>query len=426
MELILYTLRSLSSVVVQPSLIILLLIMGIGFYLKNKKLTTLQKIIIGEELTSPLELTLSQIVLGVLAGILCSITFTVLGITFTETSGIQLLFLLSIILMFIRPRFVCFSYSGAILGLVSIIVRYICKIYGFKDKILDIDIMCLITFIGIMHIVESLLVMFDGDKGSIPVFTKKEEKIVGGYSLNRYWLMPVCLFLAYTMTGNSDVAADSIATPSWWPLLGSKYLITLLASAFIIAMPFFGVVGYSSVTFTKQKNKKKLSSGLYILLFGFIVTAAAQLCRLGVVAEIIILICTPIGHEIMLRYQQKQEKEGECLFISDNEGICILEVVPYSEIYNYGIRPGDKIIRLNGCEIISEREIYEKAKSTVNNLVLDIRLKNGEEKTIELTEKNKNGIRALLVPKEVDKSQMVSVEEQKFSDVLNSVKDKTE
>ena len=114
MELILYTLRSLSCVVVQPSLIVLLLIMGIGFYLKNKKLTTLQKMIIGEELTSPLELTLSQIVLGVLAGILCSIVFTVLGVTFTETSGIQLLFLLSIILMFIRPRFVCFSYSGAI------------------------------------------------------------------------------------------------------------------------------------------------------------------------------------------------------------------------------------------------------------------------------------------------------------------------
>lgn len=426
MELILYTLRSLSCVVVQPSLIVLLLIMGIGFYLKNKKLTTLQKMIIGEELTSPLELTLSQIVLGVLAGILCSIVFTVLGVTFTETSGIQLLFLLSIILMFIRPRFVCFSYSGAILGLVSIIVTYICKLSGFKDRILDIDIMCLITFIGVMHIVESLLVMFDGDKGSIPVFTKKEKNIVGGYSLNRYWLMPVCIFLAYIITGNSDVSSESIATPSWWPLLGSNYLTTLLASASIIAMPFFGVIGYSSVTFTRQKNKKKISSGLYILLFGVIVTAAAQLCRFGIIAEVIVLICTPIGHEFMLRYQQKQEKEGECLFVSDDEGICILEIVPYSELYNHGIRPGDKIIRLNGCEVTSEREVYEKAKSVVNNLVLDIKLRNGEEKTIELKEKNKNGIRALLVPREVDKSQMVSVEEEKFSDILNSVKDKAE
>ena len=426
MELVLNTLRSLSYVVVEPSLLIMLAILGLLFYFKNRKVATMQKIIIGEELTSPLELTLSQIVLGILAGILGSIIFTLLGVTFTDTSGIQLLFVLSILLMFVKPRFICFSYSGAILGAIGLIVSYIYKLLGSTNTFLDIDIMSLMTFVGVMHIVEALLVMFDGDRGSLPVFTNKNNNICGGYALNRYWMLPIVIFIAYSMSGNSDIASGSVATPGWWPIMRSDYMSTLLATSVLGAMPLFGMVGYSSITFSRSKREKKVSSGLFILAFGVFLTLAAQLCKFGIVAEICVIVLAPVGHEFMLYMQRKKEEKRDVLFISDESGIAILEVIPYSELYELGIRAGDKIIKVNGDKVISEKDIYEKAKRINDNLKLDILLRNGIEKSIELKNKDERGLRALLVPKSVNKENVVPLNQDKFSEVLDEARNKTE
>ena len=122
MELILYTLRALASVIFEPVLLIMLIILAIIFYSKNKRIVIMQKMIIGEQINTAMELTLSQITLGIIAGIVMSLLFTLLGISFTEDSGIQFLFIFSIILMLFKPRFICFSYSGAVLGIVSIFI----------------------------------------------------------------------------------------------------------------------------------------------------------------------------------------------------------------------------------------------------------------------------------------------------------------
>ena len=41
------------------------------------------------------------------------ILISLLGITFESNSGIELLFVISLILLFAKPRFVCFAYSAA-------------------------------------------------------------------------------------------------------------------------------------------------------------------------------------------------------------------------------------------------------------------------------------------------------------------------
>ena len=96
MNLIVYTLRSLSYVITEPSLMIILLLLGIVFYTKNRKIVAMQRMIVGERVNSPLELTLSQIVLGIFAGIFASIILTYLGVIFDANSGIEFLFIISI------------------------------------------------------------------------------------------------------------------------------------------------------------------------------------------------------------------------------------------------------------------------------------------------------------------------------------------
>ena len=421
MDLLLYVLRSLSYVIVEPSLILMLILVGVFFYFKNRKIAILQKVTIGEKINSPLELTLSQIVLGILLGIIGSVILSTLGIVFEEDSGIIYLLLLSIFLMFIKPRFVCFSYSAAILGAISLIITFVMGYLGKENIYLNINIMCLMTFVSVMHILEGILVMIDGDKGAIPIFSSRKNKIIGGFALSRYWVLPIAIFIAYSLQSGDSFGTESILTPTWWPLLKSNYIMNIINGFLLSATPFFGVLGYSSVTFTKRKKEKAVSSGLYIITFGIILGVIAQLAKFGTIGEIVVLIFAPVAHEFMLYIQRKKEEKSEAIYVSDENGIAILDVVPYSEIESFGVKSGDKIVKVNDGIVNSEKEIYELVKKSLNGIKLQILTIDGEIKEIILKDTKKNGLRALLVPRSVNTNKAVPFKEESFSEVLHKM-----
>lgn len=421
MDLAIYTLKSLAYIVVQPSLILMLVIVSILFYYKNKKLVGIQKLVVGCEAKSALEITLAQIAFGMLFGILVSLVLMMLGITFNENSGIEYLFLLSILMTFIRPRFVCFSYSGAVLGLIGLIVKLLNGQFGFNIKFFDIDILCLMTFVGVMHILEGFLVIIDGEKGSIPVFSNKDNKIVGGYAFSRYWLVPIAIFIAVSSMQNQGATVD-LNTPAFWPILKTKYILNIIATCMLSVLPFFGVIGFSTVTFTKTKQKKIKSTGAYIIGFGIILSLIAQICRIGVVGEIITVIFAPLLHEFMLRIQNVKEDKNKPLFYSEEHSICVLEVIPYSEFYDKGIVPGDRIMKLNGEYVQSEKELYNSIRSGLSEIELEVLKTDGERKKISIDVSNKDRVKILFVPIAVKKEEVVSVGGTKFSDVLDEAK----
>lgn len=422
MDLIMYTLRSISYIVVEPSLIIMLILLGIVFFMKNKRLAVMQKMIVGESINSPLELTLSQIVLGIIAGVVTSIIFSCLGIVFPENSGIQLLFIVSVLLNFIKPRFICFSYSGAILGFISIIFTYFNIKTSSGAELFRFDIMSLIMFIAVLHIVEGILIMIDGDRGAIPVFSNRNGKIVGGYALKRSWIIPIALFIGYTSASIGSGTSESIATPEWWPLLSNNNILDMVKNLILVSIPMFGMIGYSSVTFTRSKRNKVLSSGIFTLAYGAILMLVAQLANLGVAMQIVALIMTPLGHELMLFSQRVIEEKREALFVSD-EGIAVLEVVPYSKAFDLGIRAGDRILQLNDKLIESEEEIYSSIKDSMNRFSLKIKDAKGLIKDITVRNEKDRNFGMILVPRMVEIDKVISLENTDFSEVLRKVKE---
>jgi len=427
MDLVMYTLRSVAYVIVEPSLMIILLVLGILFYLKNRKLVLMQKMIIGESINSPLELTLSQIVLGIFAGILASLMLNYLGVIFSENSGIEFLFMISMLLMFIRPRLVCFSYSGAILGIVSIIFAYFNIKTSNGNLLFSLDITMLMTFVGIVHIVEAILVMIDGSRGSIPVFSNRKGNIIGGYALSRYWVLPIAIFIAYSVASQgSGVGTESIATPDWWPVLKHDNTMAMLSSMILSLFPLFGVLGYSSVTFTMKKKEKALSSGIFIFIYGIVLILVAQLAQAGVIGEIIVILFAPLAHEAMLFIQRKIEEKRSPLFSSGEDGLAILEVVPYSKAYEIGLRPGDKIVSVNDKLINTEEDIYIIVKESLNNINMKIKDRKGSIKEVSLKQDNNKRLGVVLVPRVVDIEKVVSFENENFSEVLKDVKHNNE
>lgn len=419
MDLIINSLKTVSYAIVDPLHLLILIALGISFYFKNKKVSVMQKLILGESINSPLELTFSQLVLGIVAGAIGSVIITMLGINFKENSGIELLFIISILLIMIKPKFICFSYSSAILGGISIVTAIVTNIIGGKAFI-DVNILSLMTLVGVLHILEGFLVMIDGGRGTVPVFTTRTDKIVGGFAYNRYWAMPITI-LILTATTMYSGGTTEIVTPNWWPIINSKDTLALLAGSVMVFMPLYGIVGYNSVTFTKEKKRKPLISGIGILIYGVLLVIVSQIATFGIIGEIVVVIFAPLAHEFMLRVVNKIEETGDDLYISDDEGICVLEVAPTSPAYESGLCIGDKILKINDEVVTSEKQIFSIIRESIFPIKFQVKKCTGEIKDYSIKPREKK-IGMLLVPKMVKKEDMLSFHSEDFKKVLEQLK----
>lgn len=425
MSLFIYTLRSIASAIVTPPLIFLLISLLIILHIKNKKVVAMQKIILGGSVNSSVELTLSQLVLGIIGGCIGSLILTCLGVMFNDNSGIWYLFIISILLAFIKPRLICFSYSGAILGFIGVVFKGLSIVEPQLSITVsfNIDVLYLGTFIGVFHIIEGLLVAFDGDRGAIPVFTNMDGKILGGYALKRYWILPIAIMIAVTMDNSIvDYATESIQNPNWWPVIKSASGLALLASSVISIAPFYTMLGYSSVTFTRSKREKALSSGIYITIYGAILIAVSQFAQAGIFGEMLVLAFMPFAHELMLMLQLKSEERRKPKFVSDEEGLVILEISADSKVKEFGIDIESKVLSINDRSINSEGEIYSILKENLNNAMLKIKDSNGIVKDINFRHNRGSRLGILLVPRNVNKEDIVPVEDESFKNVLNTIK----
>lgn len=418
MDLSRYALKSIAAAVTEPGAVLMLVVLGIILYLKNKKISLMQKMIMGEYIHSPLELTLSQMVLGIVFGSIGSLILAYLGVAFDGNSGIWILFIISIILMFYNPRFFCFSYSASILGFVSVIINIFYK-DAMGDMPISINIVSLMTFVGVMHILEGFLVMFDGAKGAMPVFTSKDGNVAGGFALKRYWPLPVALIII--MSGNADFSVKLTSWPEWWPLIQHGTMYTVLITAAIQMMTLYGVVGYSSYTFKMNKKQKTRFSGICILIYGLILTGAAQFAEINTITQIAVIIFAPAAHEFMLYIQRAVEAKKNYIYISD-EGICILDVIKNSPAEKIGIRSGDKILEINGEKVDNEKKLFATLRKSYIKMDFVIRNVNGEIRNISCDALKGKRFGIVIVPKAVEMNNIISVKKDSFQDILNKMK----
>lgn len=421
MELIMYTLRSISGAIISPPHVFILIALMIIFYFKNKKIALMQKMVTGGKVDSAVELTLSQFVVGIIGGIAGSLILTELGVKFNYECGIQYLFFISIILMFIKPKYICFSYSAGVLGGVSILFEIISIVmpYTFNESIFEIDIMYLLLFVGVLHVVEGILVMIDGHRGAMPVFAESENKIFGGYRFKRYWALPVAMIFTTMGSRIPNSIEINMDIPKWWSLINGTNLG--MAGALAL-MPLYAMVGYSSITFTKDKRQKSLSSGIYIFIYGICVIAVSQVVRVGIIGRLAAVIFTPFAHEFMLKRQKKSEDKDEFEFVSDDDGLVILEISSDSQMSQYGVEIGDKILYINGSGISSEKDIYSMLKKNLYRISIRIKKKNGEiHEFVHVHDKSRR-LGILLVPKKVLKEEVTPIKESSFKTILEEIK----
>lgn len=414
MELVLNALKNSLSFLENPIFLLTLAVIGVIFYKRNLNIEREQEYIVGEKVNSALELTFSQLTVGIIGGIVASMLLFILGVTFNDNSAIEALFILSFILMFYKPRMICFSYSGAILGLGALIIS--CIFNGVMNyKIININTVSLISFVAIMHLIEGVMVILDGYRGAIPTFKVKKGKIIGGFKLSRNWLVPTVLIMfSVNKSLNDEITVSNLATK-----LGMLDIKTLGSMA-LFAMSLYAMVGFKVKTFTLSKENKAKESGEIIIFYAIILLVLAQLSRVNIYFEVSSLLLMPIVHEAMLSYQRYRENNREYTYISD-DGISVLDFLPNSPLRSIGIESGDRIISVNGFKVREERDIIRIKNEYYGIITLELLKRNGSIELHEVNLRENEKLHLILVPNSLDK--LNRNEENKFEEVLKRLKE---
>ena len=127
MNYIMDSVRSVSYAIASPKYIVFILIFAYMIYRKNLKNVRVQRMLFGRTVNMLPILVISQLFFGIIAGVIASVLLYILKVNFYQESYIEIIFLISLILMILKPKYVCFAYSGAILGGVSIVYNLMIK-----------------------------------------------------------------------------------------------------------------------------------------------------------------------------------------------------------------------------------------------------------------------------------------------------------
>ena len=357
MNLLIENIRGLSYALVSPTLSLMLIVIAIIFYFKNRKIAFMQKLMLGRSIQSPLEMTLLQILIGILGGLIASLLLSILGVTFENSSLIDVILTVSVFSVLYKNRFLKFPYIAALLGVIGVLVSKNIKYFG-RGFSFSINLTSIIVLIGVFSIVEGILAL------------------------------PLCLLVVLGANSGNSIINEVKDLPQWLPFFNGDKVRGLMSAAALGTLAAYGAISYEGTTFTQSKRSKTITSGLINIAYGIVVIILAYLLKESLIFTISLIILIPLLYEFRIRVELKLESLREPLYF------------PNSIAYKKGLRSGDKIVKINEEIPKNEKEVFMAIKRNFYGLNLEIRKNNGniEKHTIAGKDRGKQfGI--VLVPK---------------------------
>lgn len=324
---------------------------------------------------------------GFIGGLFGSFLVVLLGITIETytpssqgvfASGITYIWIIAILLAMINVRYLCFSYAGGLVALISLI-------FGFPN----VNVPGLMALVGILHLIESLLIWIDGHSFSVPIFVKKSSgKIVGGYIMNRMWPIPLVLTALAFPIGLGISSLSGEAMPGWWPLLAQH-------QAFSYVMFFVPVVlGYGDIALTQPPEQRCRKSAYRLAAYSVILIMLSIIAARLQIFAFIAALFAPIAHEVLIIWGKREEEEGKPLFDGSGDGICVLYTRENSPGRAMLLEAGDRILSINSNVMHSENQLMEFLATYPTYIWLEVRKPDGSVKTLEW-QNYREGIKSL-------------------------------
>ena len=139
----------------------------------------------------------------------------------------------------------------------------------------------------------------------------------------------------------------------------------------------------------------------------------------------VLLLFMPFAHEAISIFDRKKELKGKPIYVSNDEGIMILDVAPSSLGSEMGLKSGDMILEINDIKMINDDDMFEFMDQIPSTLWIKIKRRTGE--IIELTKNRiENGSRmgVVIVPRDIPNKKKIMKIEKSFEEILNKIKNK--
>ena len=344
-------LRTLPYLVLSPSSAAVFWLVVLLIASQYRRLAASEERAYGVSRMGALEALASGVLYGILGGFVASVLLVFIGVSLSG-SGIGYLLPLAFLLYLVSPRLMCYSYAG---GLVSF--SYL--LFGFPK----VNVSGIMTLVAVLHMAESILIRVSGAGCSTPVFVRNRKgEVVGGYSLQRFWPVPLVVLL-FVMVQDLSQVDGLIQMPDWWPLVGGEEARGV-PNALFAMVPVVAALGYSDISLTcsPQERVKKTSGLLAAYSLSLLLVSLASTRHRPL--EWLAALMGPLGHELVVAVGIRREMSGEPRFIPPGKGVMILDVLPGSPAAAAGLRRGDVITEVSGVPVNSRDELNRAVEMT--------------------------------------------------------------
>ncbi|OXM86330.1 PDZ domain-containing protein [Paenibacillus rigui] len=316
---------------------------------------------------------------GWIGGLLASVLMAVVGATI-QAEAILLLWIVSLLLILFRVRFLCWAYAIGVIGILQAVLGWFpsLSLLGSSDgaawftgALQSLNMPALLALVAVLHLVEALFVRQQGTRTATPMFYEsKRGKIVGGYHLQGFW--PLALFLLVPMQG-----ANTVPLP-WTPLLGGD-----LWSGGWTIVGFPVMIGFAEMTRSRLPKEKVRMSAKLLAGYAVAVLLLAILAKLAPVLTVLSsLLCIAL-HEGLLVYSRWDEAKRSPIFVHDKRGLKILAILPNSAAAGLELEAGEIIHKVNGVAVHTKRELHQAMQLNSAFCKLEVLNLEGETKFVK-------------------------------------------
>ncbi|HWO54747.1 MAG TPA: PDZ domain-containing protein [Paenibacillus cookii] len=312
---------------------------------------------------------------GLLAGLSVSVVILFLGISLTA-EAVVCIWIVAVILLLFRVRFLCFAYSIGVLGVIQFVLGFF---PGFHpagmagtavDTVRELDIPALLALVAVLHLAEALLVKLQGAGFANPVFMEsKRGKLVGAYQIQAFWPIPLFLLIP-AQTGGELLP--------WTPLLGGDGWSAGFSMA---ALPV--IIGFSEMTQSMLPQAKADKTFRRLLIYGIVLLGLSLLAAWWKPLMIAAALVSFLVHEGLLWYSRLEEQQNSPMFVHPREGMKVLAVIPGSPAQEIGIKAGESIVKINGISIRTKEQMHAALRKNPAFCKLEVRNLHGESKFLQ-------------------------------------------
>lgn len=292
---------------------------------------------------------------GLLAGIIVSVVAVSLGVVIPP-SVVIILWIISILLLLVRVRWLCLAYSGGIVAILHSILLLVpnWQVEGWLgtwiQDLRELNAAGLLVLVAIIHAAEALLIRKQGAKFASPLFMEsKRGRVVGAYQMQSLWPVPLILLL--------PMAAASEMLP-WTPLLSGD----VWQQGWVLAgLPV--MLGFSELTYTYTPQEKADVTSNRLFIYAAVLLAVSLLSHWwGPLVPLagLISIC---GHEGLVWYSRQEELRRSPIFTHGTRGLCVQAVLPGSPAEALGIHAGEIISKVNGIAIRTKEDMHQAMRA---------------------------------------------------------------